>query len=109
MSRSIAESVRVISRFRPSNKREAQEWMKYSESKWQDETEEPCTYSNTTVKIENPSTGRPYRFTYDDILWQDATQEETFQTVAAPVCRNALNGFNGTVFAYGMTYFCFSL
>ena len=27
----------------------------------------------------------------------------TFQTVAAPVCRNALNGFNGTVFAYGQT------
>jgi len=93
----------VIARFRPSNKRESTEWTKYSESKWQNETEEPCSASGQTIKVDNPSTGRPYRFTYDDVLWQKASQEETFQTVAAPVCRNALNGFNGTVFAYGQT------
>mmetsp|Transcript_25903 Transcript_25903/g.22643 ORF Transcript_25903/g.22643 Transcript_25903/m.22643 type:complete len:1251 (-) Transcript_25903:273-4025(-) len=103
MSRTKSESVRVIARFRPSNKREAKEWNKYSDSKWQNEIEEPCSCSGQTIKIENPSTGRPYRFTYDDVLWQESTQEETFQTVAAPVCRNALNGFNGTVFAYGQT------
>eukprot|EP01084_Bolivina_argentea_P155916 271692_1 len=102
-SRTKSETVRVISRFRPSNKRENQEWNKYSESKWQNEVEEPCTYSGQTIKVDNPSTGRPYRFTYDDVLWQDSTQVETFQSVAAPVCRNALNGFNGTVFAYGQT------
>ena len=101
--RSRHESVRVIARFRPTNKRENKEWLKYSETKWQNEVEEPATASGTTVKIENPSTGRPYRFTYDDLLWQSSTQEECFQTVAAPVCRNALNGFNGTVFAYGQT------
>eukprot|EP01083_Nonionella_stella_P019633 54533_1 len=103
MSRTKSEKVRVISRFRPCNKREAQEWNKYSDTKWQNETEEPCTSTGQTIKIDNPSTGRPYRFTYDDVLWQKSTQEETFQTVAAPVCRNALNGFNGTVFAYGQT------
>ena len=103
MSRTKSESVRVIARFRPSNKREAKEWNKYADSKWQNETEEPCSFSGQTIKIDNPSTGRPYRFTYDDVLWTEASQEETFQTVAAPVCRNALNGFNGTVFAYGQT------
>jgi len=101
--RSKSEAIRVIARFRRPSKAEKAEWNKYAESKWQREAEEPCSATAQVIKIDNPSTGRPYRFTYDEVLWTDVGQEETFNTVAAPACVNALNGFNGSVFAYGQT------
>ncbi|KAL8434222.1 hypothetical protein ACSSS7_003294 [Eimeria intestinalis] len=44
-----------------------------------------------------------YKFYFDGIYGQDATQEEVFQGVALPVVDDALRGINGTIFAYGQT------
>ncbi|KAL8446981.1 hypothetical protein Emed_004738 [Eimeria media] len=44
-----------------------------------------------------------YKFHFDEIFDQDATQEEVFQSVALPVVDDVLRGINGTIFAYGQT------
>ncbi|KAL8273390.1 hypothetical protein Esti_002722 [Eimeria stiedai] len=44
-----------------------------------------------------------YKFYFDDIFGQDATQEDVFRGVALPVVDDALRGVNGTIFAYGQT------
>ncbi len=71
-------------------------------SRVQDIPEIPVETIGKTVIIQN-GTDRPNRFSFDDVLWWKTSQSETFEVVAAPVCRNALQGFNGTVFAYGQT------
>lgn len=44
-----------------------------------------------------------YKFQFDGIFDQDASQEDVFQNVALPVVDDALRGINGTIFAYGQT------
>ncbi|OEH77148.1 kinesin motor domain-containing protein [Cyclospora cayetanensis] len=44
-----------------------------------------------------------YKFRFDGIFDQDATQEDVFQGAALPVVDDALRGINGTIFAYGQT------
>ena len=39
----------------------------------------------------------------DEVFWTDSTQEEVFDLVGAPVARDVILGFNGTIFAYGQT------
>lgn len=42
-------------------------------------------------------------FKVDSILGQNATQEECFQAVATPLIHSLLDGYNGTILAYGQT------
>ena len=42
-------------------------------------------------------------FMYDNIFDMDATQEEVFDKVGNPVLSNILDGFHGTIMAYGQT------
>jgi len=95
------ENVRVVARFRPVNDREKEEFKKNS-SKFENESEIPVEVSDKTIIIQN-NTERPFRFTFDDVLWYNMSQEQSFEHVALATCRNALSGFNGTIFAYGQT------
>ncbi len=97
-----SENVRVICRFRPKNSREQEEFEKKKETLYQNIREVPITVKAKTVSIEN-NTERPFRFSFDESLWWGTSQEDAFESIAAPVCRGALDGFNGTVFAYGQT------
>lgn len=47
--------------------------------------------------------GEKKRFSFNHLLNQDVTQEEVFDTVGQRVIDGVLNGYNGTIFAYGMT------
>ena len=47
--------------------------------------------------------GDKKRFNFNHLLNQDVTQEEVFDTVGQRVIDGVLNGYNGTIFAYGMT------
>lgn len=47
--------------------------------------------------------GEKKRYEFDHLLNQDVTQEEVFNTVGQRVIDGVLNGYNGTIFAYGMT------
>ena len=52
--------------------------------------------------LQNFYTGNK-RFEFDHLLDQDVTQEQVFDTVGQRVIDGVLNGYNGTIFAYGMT------
>jgi hypothetical protein len=49
------------------------------------------------------SAGDNRDFKVDGILGEKATQEECFQAVTAPLIHSLLDGYNGTVLAYGQT------
>ena len=40
---------------------------------------------------------------FDHVFDMDSTQEDVFQKVGQPVLNNILDGFNGTILAYGQT------
>lgn len=42
-------------------------------------------------------------FMFDHVFDMDSTQEEVFDKVGEPVLKNILDGFNGTIMAYGQT------
>ena len=53
-----------------------------------------------TPQSENLS---PLQFTFDNIFTPENTQEEVFAIAAKPIIEDVLQGFNGTIFAYGQT------
>ena len=57
---------------------------------------------NKSIVIKKPD-GEKKRFEFDHLLNQEVTQEEVFDTVGQRVIDGVLNGYNGTIFAYGMT------
>lgn len=40
---------------------------------------------------------------FDHVFDMDSTQEDVFDKVGEPVLKNILDGFNGTIMAYGQT------
>ncbi|KAL9181912.1 hypothetical protein ACHAXT_012255 [Thalassiosira profunda] len=51
--------------------------------------------------VNNSRTG--YNFSFSGILDEAASQRDVFRTVGIPALKNALAGFNSTIFAYGQT------
>jgi kinesin family protein 3/17 len=45
----------------------------------------------------------PKSFSFDAVFGETSTQRQVYDTCAAPVVESVLNGFNGTIFAYGQT------
>lgn len=60
-------------------------------------------------QIQNKVSDDNREFKVDSILGEKATQEECFQSVTAPLIHSLLDGYNGTVLAYGQTGFFFFL
>jgi len=42
-------------------------------------------------------------FTYDSVYGIDSTQRQVYDQCAFPLVESVLNGYNGTIFAYGQT------
>ncbi len=59
--------------------------------------------SNQTVHIPVKTQPKGLTFILDEILWADTDQETCYQRVAEPTVRDALKGYNGTIFAFGQT------
>ena len=38
---------------------------------------------------------------FSSLLFSSSAQEEIFAETAFPVCENVIQGYNGTIFAYG--------
>jgi kinesin family protein 3/17 len=59
------------------------------------------------IFMENPLAGKsieqPKQFTFDDIYDTDSKQERIFKETAFPIVDSVLQGYNGTIFAYGQT------
>lgn len=88
-------NIQVICRFRPINDRER---LNYAEKQ--------CVefVDNQTVII-NPvaENNGPHTFTLDYIFPPDSYQADVYEKAAKPTVEAVMQGFNGTVFAYGQT------
>ncbi len=42
-------------------------------------------------------------FNFDEVLRPESTQADVYSAAVAPVVADVLNGYNGTVMAYGQT------
>ena len=40
-------------------------------------------------------------FTFDNVFNMESTQKEVYDAAAKPIIQSVLDGFNGTIFAYG--------
>lgn len=56
---------------------------------------------NEDTIVNNSRTG--YSFAFSGILDDKSSQRDVFRTVGVPAIRNALAGYNSTIFAYGQT------
>jgi hypothetical protein len=45
----------------------------------------------------------PLKFTFDKVFDENSTQNEVYTYAATPVIDGVIEGFNGTIFAYGQT------
>ncbi|XP_065107568.1 kinesin heavy chain [Paramisgurnus dabryanus] len=79
--------VKVMCRFRPLNESEINRGDKYI----------PKFKGEDTVVI----SGKPYIF--DRVLPPNTTQEQVYDNCAKQIVKDVLDGYNGTVFAYGQT------
>lgn len=47
--------------------------------------------------------GKPKQYTFDYVYGQDSTQKQVYEQCASQIILSVLEGYNGTVFAYGQT------
>ncbi|XP_052414060.1 kinesin heavy chain [Carassius gibelio] len=80
-------NIRVLCRFRPLNQSEILRADKYI----------PTFQGDDTVIIG----GKPYVF--DKVFPTNCTQEQVYNTCAKQIVKDVLEGYNGTIFAYGQT------
>ena len=94
------ENVKVVVRVRPLNSVETKEGFKM------------ITKVNTidgTIKVEMPkkdmsTPDTPAKiFTFDTVFAPEVKQVDVYNRVARPIVSNVLEGYNGTIFAYGQT------
>jgi len=84
------DAIRVYLRVRPPNEREITHGF------------HQCIQADNTASITllgNP----PHTFHFDAVGFTNTTQEDIFQTVGLPITDKCLQGYNGTIFAYGQT------
>ena len=61
-------------------------------------------FKNTgEVFVQKPGEDVPKVFTFDSVYDWNSEQQEIFAETAYPVCENVIQGYNGTIFAYGQT------
>ncbi|KAG8155926.1 hypothetical protein JTE90_002834 [Oedothorax gibbosus] len=92
-----AENIKVVVRCRPMNEHE-------KGSNFRNIVEiKPV---EGTVTLCNPNTSEfdpPKTFTFDTVFGTDSTQLDVYNLAARPIIDNVLEGYNGTIFAYGQT------
>ena len=85
-------NIKVYCRFRPLNESEERRslnlCMKFE--------------SSSTVEIPNESS-ELLQFTFDKVFPPNSSQQEVYEQAALPIIESVMQGFNGTVFAYGQT------
>lgn len=87
--------VRVAVRLRPRNLED-----RSSDSDYADSVELQPELKRLKLRKNNWSS-ESYRF--DEVFTETASQNRVYQVVAKPVVESVLNGYNGTVMAYGQT------
>ena len=84
------ERVHVFCRIRPSSEREHRAGI-------------ACTVSGQTVSLAQTDRSTARIFDFDDVYGPAADQQAVYNDVGAPILDAVLQGYNGTVLAYGQT------
>lgn len=92
-SRTVEANIKVFARFRPLSAREIATSPKAVQRK----------QSQTAVTVRSLKEGEWLSFSYDGVFEADAAQKEVYERAARPVVGAVLEGFNGTILAYGQT------
>ncbi|XP_076059316.1 kinesin-like protein 64D isoform X2 [Oratosquilla oratoria] len=91
------ENVRVVVRVRPLSEKEMKS--RYKSVVITDDL-------NDSLHVMNPGAqdGEPPKvFTFDSVFGQESKQVDVYNLAARPIVENVLEGYNGTIFAYGQT------
>lgn len=88
-------NIQVICRFRPINEREH---LNYADKKCVEFTDK-----QTVIITPVAENNGPHTFTLDHVFPPDSSQQEVYEKAAKPTVEAVMQGFNGTVFAYGQT------
>ena len=95
MLKEKSECVKVVVRCRPLGQREMQE---------QHECVVSVDMNACTIAVANPASFNETKsFTFDHTYDWNATQEKIFDQTARPILESVMEGYNGTIFAYGQT------
>ena len=87
----------MVVRVRPLNKKELENHCK---------TVTKVDTLNTEITVENPNAthGEPPKvFSFDAVFDTNSTQVDIYNETARPIVDKVLQGYNGTIFAYGQT------
>ncbi|XP_003920653.1 kinesin-like protein KIF3A isoform X4 [Saimiri boliviensis] len=90
------DNVKVVVRCRPLNEREKS--MCYKQAVSVDEMRGTITVHKTDISNEPPKT-----FTFDTVFGPESKQLDVYNLTARPIIDSVLEGYNGTIFAYGQT------
>ena len=88
-----SERIKVSVRCRPMNQKEKNEGYQTCVDVDSDRGEVNVQLVNTPKRT----------FWYDKAYGMDSTQEQVFQETAMPIVESVVQGYNGTIFAYGQT------
>ncbi|CAH8572291.1 unnamed protein product [Dicrocoelium dendriticum] len=92
-----SESVKVVVRCRPMNERETADGHQLCVN---------IDAKNGTIELHNPrkrGEEPPRRFTFDAVYDENSTQQDLYGETFRGLIDSVLEGFNGTIFAYGQT------
>ena len=57
----------------------------------------------TLIAVQDQSSAIQNNFNFDRVFDMQSTQKEVYDVAAKPIIDSVLEGFNGTIFAYGQT------
>lgn len=99
---STVTAVRVMARFRPLN---SQERKRQELAPHGSPASKPCVRFEDKCVVHHVSSidGSEYPYTFDRVFGPETTQAEIYASAAAPITSAVLQGYNGTIFAYGQT------
>ncbi|MCJ1307748.1 hypothetical protein MMC25_001396 [Agyrium rufum] len=94
-------SVRVVARIRPLLKNELDRDVVVSAI---DAGGEKSDKTANVVRIPNPKNeGENFNFQFNSVYGSEATQQDLYESEVAPTVKHLFNGFDITLFAYGVT------
>ena len=94
MSSKGTECIRVIIRCRPLSEQEVKDGREIAVK---------MNHKTGEVIVNKPGEEIPKVFTFDSVYDWVSEQETIFAETAYPIIENVLQGYNGTIFAYGQT------
>ena len=92
----MSESVKVIVRCRPLNEKER-------EMKTRLVIETDCSLHQCTIKKPGDDSKFAKIFTFDGVYGISSSAEKIYSEIVLPIVNGVIEGYNGTVFAYGQT------